>query len=338
MTTRVAINGFGRIGRNFLRGALQHSADFEVVAINDLTDPATLAHLLQYDTILGRFSEPVTAGDGVLHVGAREIRAFAEREPGKLPWAELGVDVVVESTGFFTSKEAASAHLDAGAKNVIISAPAKDADLTVVVGVNDQLLDPKNQPVISNASCTTNCLATIAQVFSDEFGISQGFMTTTHAYTGDQNLHDGPHRDLRRARAAALNIVPTSTGAASAIGLVMPELQGKLDGRALRVPVATGSYLELSLQSPTPGLTAERINAAFRAAAEGEKAKYLEYSEAPLVSSDIIGTEYSAVFDSGLTTVFGNTVQISAWYDNEWGYSTRLVELVERVGHLRAAE
>lgn len=332
MRTRVAINGFGRIGRNTLRGILSRGSELEVVAINDLTDPAALAQLFEYDSILGRFPERASAEGESLVVGEHRIRALAERDPAALPWAELGVDVVLESTGRFTSREAASAHLDAGARVVIVTAPAAGADLTVVVGVNDGLLDLSRQRVLSNASCTTNCLATVLRVFQDAFGIEQGIMTTTHAYTGDQNLHDGPHKDPRRARAAALNIVPTSTGAATAIGLVMPELEGRLSGRALRVPVPTGSYLEVALQSSTPGLTAERVNAAFRAAAAGPAAKYLEYSEAPLVSSDVIGTEYSAVFDSGLTAVFGNTVQISAWYDNEWGYTTRLIDLTERVG------
>ena len=331
MTVRVGINGFGRIGRNFFRAALAQGAEIEVVGANDLTDNKTLAHLLKYDSILGRLKEDVTYDDENIIVGGRKIRALEERDPGSLPWKELGADVVIESTGFFTDATKAKAHIDAGAQKVIISAPAKNEDFTVVLGANDGEYDPAKHHIISNASCTTNCLAPMAKVLHDTFTIERGLMTTIHAYTQDQNLQDGPHDDLRRARAAALNIVPTSTGAAKAIGLVLPDLQGKLDGFAFRVPIPTGSATDLTV---TVGrdTSVEEVNAAFKAAADGPLKGYLTYTEDEIVSSDIVTDPSSCTFDAKLTKVIGNQVKIVGWYDNEWGYSNRLVDLVKLVG------
>jgi glyceraldehyde 3-phosphate dehydrogenase len=331
VTVRVGINGFGRIGRNFFRAVQASGADIEVVAVNDLTDNQTLAHLLKYDSILGRFPGEVTATENDITVAGHTFKAFAERDPANLKWSDVGADVVVESTGFFTDATKARTHVDNGAKKVIISAPAKNEDITIVMGVNDDLYDADKHTVISNASCTTNCLAPMAKVINDAFTIEKGLMTTIHAYTQDQNLQDGPHKDLRRARAAALNIVPTSTGAAKAIGLVLPELKGKLDGFALRVPVPTGSATDLTL---TVGreTTVEEVNAAVKAAAEGELKAYLTYTEDEIVSTDIVTDPASCIFDSGLTRVIGNQVKVVGWYDNEWGYSNRLVDLVNHVG------
>ncbi|OBB85927.1 type I glyceraldehyde-3-phosphate dehydrogenase [Mycobacterium colombiense] len=336
MTVRVGINGFGRIGRNFYRALLaqqeQGTADIEVVAVNDLTDNASLAHLLKFDSILGRLPHDVSLeGDDTIVVGSKKIKALEVKEgPAALPWGDLGVDVVVESTGIFTNAAKAKGHLDAGAKKVIISAPATDEDITIVLGVNDDKYDG-SQNIISNASCTTNCLGPIAKVLNDEFGIVKGLMTTIHAYTQDQNLQDGPHKDLRRARAAALNIVPTSTGAAKAIGLVLPELKGKLDGYALRVPIPTGSVTDLTADLKKSA-TADEINAAMKAAAEGPMKGILKYYDAPIVSSDIVTDPHSSIFDSGLTKVIDDQAKVVSWYDNEWGYSNRLVDLVALVG------
>ena len=327
MTVRVGINGFGRIGRNFLRAALEHGEGFEVVAVNDLGDPAQLAHLLKYDSVAGRLGEKVSVEDGNLSVGGKTIKVLAERDPANLPWGELDVDIVIESTGFFTKADDARKHITAGAKKVLISAPAKGDVFTVVMGVNDGDYDPANHDIISNASCTTNCLGPLAKVLNDAFGIEKGLMTTVHAYTADQNLQDGPHSDLRRARAAALNMVPTSTGAAAAIGLVLPELKGKLDGFAIRVPVPTGSVTDLTVTLEKEA-TVEEINAAYAKAAQDPRwAGILTYTEDPIVSSDIVGDPSSCIFDSGLTRVMGNQVKIVGWYDNEWGYSNRLVDL-----------
>jgi glyceraldehyde 3-phosphate dehydrogenase len=336
VTVRVGINGFGRIGRNFYRALLaqqeQGIADIEVVAVNDITDNSTLAHLLKFDSILGRLPYDVSLeGEDTIVVGPAKIKALEVREgPAALPWGDLGVDVVVESTGLFTNAAKAKGHLDAGAKKVIISAPATDEDITIVLGVNDDKYDG-SQNIISNASCTTNCLAPVAKVLDDEFGIVRGLMTTIHAYTQDQNLQDGPHKDLRRARAAALNIVPTSTGAAKAIGLVLPHLKGKLDGYALRVPIPTGSVTDLTVEL-SKSASAEQINAAMKAAAEGPMKGVLKYYDAPIVSSDIVTDPHSSIFDSGLTKVIDNSAKIVSWYDNEWGYSNRLVDLVALVG------
>jgi glyceraldehyde 3-phosphate dehydrogenase len=331
VTVRVGINGFGRIGRNFLRAALAQGADIEVVGANDLTDNKTLAHLLKYDSILGRMTEDVSYDDENIVVGGRKIRALEERDPSALPWKELGADVVIESTGFFTDATKAKAHLDSGASKVIISAPAKNEDFTVVLGVNDGDYDASKHHIISNASCTTNCLAPMAKAIDDAFTIERGLMTTIHAYTQDQNLQDGPHKDLRRARAAALNIVPTSTGAAKAIGLVLPQLKGKLDGYALRVPIPTGSATDLTV-NVSRETSVEEVNEAVRAAAEGALKGYLRYTEDPIVSSDIVTDPASCIFDAGLTKVIGDEVKIVGWYDNEWGYSNRLVDLVGMVG------
>jgi glyceraldehyde 3-phosphate dehydrogenase len=328
VTVRVGINGFGRIGRNFFRAALASGADVEVVGANDLTDNKTLAHLLKYDSILGEDVE--VTGDSI-KVGKHTIAALEERDPANLPWKDLGADVVIESTGFFTDATKARAHIDAGAKKVIISAPASNEDVTLVMGVNDNSYDPASHHVISNASCTTNCLAPMAKALNDEFGIVSGLMTTIHAYTADQNLQDGPHKDLRRARAAAINIVPTTTGAAKAIGLVLPELKGKLDGFALRVPVPTGSATDLSFEASRE-TTPDEVNAAMKAAADGALKGYLRYTEDPIVSSDIVTDPASCIFDAGLTRVIGNQVKVVGWYDNEWGYSNRLVDLVGFVG------
>ncbi|MFF2823630.1 type I glyceraldehyde-3-phosphate dehydrogenase [Arthrobacter koreensis] len=331
MSIRVGINGFGRIGRNFLRAALQSENVFTVVAVNDLADPEQLAHLLKYDSVAGRLAEDVRVVDGDIKVGTQTIKVLAERDPGSLPWAELGVDIVIESTGLFTKAADAGKHISAGAKKVLISAPAKDEDFTVVMGVNDGDYDAEKHNIISNASCTTNCLAPMADVLNREFGIEQGLMTTIHAYTADQNLQDSPHRDLRRARAAALNVIPTSTGAAKAIGVVLPELKGKLDGYAMRVPVPTGSATDLTV-TVSRETTAEEVNEAFRAAAASDRwSGILTYTEDPIVSSDIVGDPASCIFDSGLTKVQGNQVKIVGWYDNEWGYSSRLVDLTALV-------
>ncbi|MEU5880649.1 type I glyceraldehyde-3-phosphate dehydrogenase [Spirillospora sp. NPDC047279] len=331
MTIRVGINGFGRIGRNFFRAIKASGADIEVVAVNDLTDNQTLATLLKYDSILGRFPEDVSATADEIIVGGKAIKAFEERDPANLKWGDLGVDIVVESTGFFTDATKAKVHADNGAKKVIISAPAKNEDITLVLGANEDKYDPAAHTVISNASCTTNCLAPLAKVLHDNFVIEKGLMTTIHAYTQDQNLQDAPHKDLRRARAAALNVVPTSTGAAKAIGLVLPELQGKLDGYALRVPVPTGSATDLTATLGRE-VTVDEVNAAFKAAAEGPLKGYLTYTDDPIVSSDIVTDPASCIYDSGLTKVIGDQVKVVGWYDNEWGYSNRLVDLVKMVG------
>jgi glyceraldehyde 3-phosphate dehydrogenase len=337
VTIRVGVNGFGRIGRNFYRAlaaqkAEGKSTDIEVIAVNDLTDNATLAHLLRFDSILGRYPEDVTLeGEDTIVVGNTKIKALEVKEgPAALPWGDLGVDVVVESTGIFTNAAKAKGHLDAGAKKVIISAPATDEDITIVLGVNDDKYDG-SQNIISNASCTTNCLGPLAKVLNDEFGIVKGLMTTIHAYTQDQNLQDGPHKDLRRARAAAINIVPTSTGAAKAIGLVLPELKGKLDGYALRVPIPTGSVTDLTAELSKTA-TVEQINTAFKAAADGPLKGILKYYDAPIVSSDIVTDPHSSLYDAGLTKVIDNQAKVVSWYDNEWGYSNRLVDLVALVG------
>ena len=332
MTVRVGINGFGRIGRNFFRAVTASGADIELVAANDLGDVATMAHLLKYDSILGRFPEPVAPVDGGIRVGDRVIKILAERDPANLPWGDLGVDVVVESTGFFTKAADARKHVDSGgAKKVIISAPASDEDVTIVMGVNDGDYDPAKHTIISNASCTTNCLGPLAKVLDDAVGIERGLMTTIHAYTQDQNLQDGPHKDLRRARAAALNIVPTSTGAAKAIGLVLPNLKGKLDGYALRVPVPTGSATDLTVTT-SRDTSADEVKEAYRAAADGPFKGILTYTEDEIVSSDIVTDPASCIFDSGLTKVIGNQVKVVGWYDNEWGYSNRLADVVRLVG------
>ncbi len=331
MTVRVGINGFGRIGRNFFRAVHASGADIEIVAVNDLTDNATLAHLLRYDSILGRLDAQVESSDTDITVDGRSIKVFAEKDPAALPWGDLGVQVVIESTGIFTDATKAKAHIDGGASKVIISAPASNEDITLVLGVNDQDYDPEQHHIISNASCTTNCLAPMAKALNDEFGIVKGLMTTIHAYTQDQNLQDAPHKDLRRARAAALNIVPTTTGAAKAVALVLPELKGKLDGYALRVAVPTGSATDLTFEAGRE-TSVEEVNAAVKAAAEGPLKGYLRYTEDPIVSSDIQGDPASCIFDSGLTKVIGNQVKVVGWYDNEWGYSSRLVDLTTLVG------
>jgi glyceraldehyde 3-phosphate dehydrogenase len=329
--TRVGINGFGRIGRNFFRASLNRDPAFEIVAANDLGDPQTMAHLLKFDSTLGPLGGEVTVEDGVLHAAGQQIKLLSERDPAQMPWGSLGVDIVVESTGFFTNREGAQKHLDAGAKKVVISAPATDPDITLVLGVNDDRYDPAQHHIISNASCTTNCLGPLAKVVNDAFGIERGFITTIHAYTADQRLQDMPHSDLRRARAAALNLIPTSTGAAKAIGLVLPELAGKLDGVAVRAPVPTGSLTDL-VAIVSRETTAAEVNAAFKAAAsDGPLAPYLQYSEDALVSTDIQESQYSCVFDSGLTMAGGQLVKVFGWYDNEWGYSCRLVDLVSKL-------
>ena len=333
MTVRVGVNGFGRIGRNFWRAVDAQrragTSDIEIVAVNDITDPATLAHLLKYDSILGRLPQEVEAGESEIIVDGSPIAVLAVRDPAELPWKEQEVEVVVESTGLFTKRDAAAKHLDAGANKVIISAPATGEDITIVMGVNDSAYDG-SQSIISNASCTTNCLAPMAKVLDDLVGIEKGLMTTIHAYTQDQNLQDGPHKDLRRARAAALNVVPTSTGAAKAIGLVLPHLKGKLDGYALRVPVPTGSATDLTAAVGRE-TSVEEVNGAMKAAADGPLAGILTYTEDPIVSSDIVTDPHSCIFDAGLTKVIGNQVKVVGWYDNEWGYSNRLVDLVAYV-------
>ena len=328
---KVGINGFGRIGRNFFREIEVSDADVQVVGINDLTDTKTLAHLLKYDSILGRFNGTVVAEDGAIVVNGIRIPIFAERDPADLPWGKIGAEIVVESTGFFTDADLAGKHMTAGAKKVIIAAPAKGEDITIVMGVNENNYDPASHNIISNASCTTNCLAPMAKAIDDAFGIERGLMTTIHAYTNDQSLLDFPHSDLRRSRAAALNMIPTSTGAAKAIGLVMPHLKGKLDGYAMRVPVPTGSATDLTVELRTAA-TKEEINAVVKAAAEGPLKGILQYTEDPIVSSDIVTDPSSCIFDSSLTNVNGNMVKVLGWYDNEWGYSNRLVDLVKFVG------
>ncbi len=333
MAVKVGINGFGRIGRNVFRAAHAAGADLEFVAVNDLTDPATLAHLLKYDSILGRFPGEVEAGDASISVDGKTIEVLSERDPAALPWGELGVDVVIESTGFFTARDDAAKHLAAGAKKVIISAPAKEPDVTVALGVNfDSDYDPASHHIISNASCTTNCLAPLAKVLNDSFGIEQGLMTTIHAYTADQRLQDMPHKDLRRARAAALNLIPTTTGAAKAVGLVLPELNGKLNGLAMRAPVATGSVVDLVFTTPEP-VTVAQVNAAVKSAAEGPMQGILSYTEDQIVSTDIVQDPHSSIFDAGQTMVIGDgrLAKAVSWYDNEWGYSNRCVELAGKV-------
>jgi glyceraldehyde 3-phosphate dehydrogenase len=331
VTVRVGINGFGRIGRNFWRAVAASGQDIEIVAVNDLTSPEVLAHLLKYDSILGVLKEDIAADGEGIKIAGSTMKVLSERDPANLPWGDLGVDVVIESTGFFTKAADARKHVDAGgAKKVIVSAPASDDDITIVMGVNDNLYDG-SQTIISNASCTTNCLAPLAKVLNDAFGIERGLMTTIHAYTADQNLQDGPHKDLRRARAAALNMVPTSTGAAKAIGLVLPELKGKLDGYAIRVPVPTGSATDLTVQVGKEA-SADEIDAAYREAAAGPLGKYLTYTDAPIVSSDIVTDPSSCIYDAKLTKVFGPMVKVLGWYDNEWGYSNRLADLTTLVG------
>jgi glyceraldehyde 3-phosphate dehydrogenase len=328
---KVGVNGFGRIGRNFLRASLESGANFEIVAINDLTDNATLAHLLKYDSILGRLNKPVTHTDTTITVAGKTITVSAQRDPANIPWGQLGVDIVVESTGIFTKAADARKHITAGAKKVIISAPGSDEDITIVMGVNHEKYDSANHHIISNASCTTNCLAPMAKVLNDEFGIVRGLMTTIHAYTNDQVILDFPHKDLRRSRAAALSIIPTSTGAAKAISLVIPELKGKLDGFAMRVPVPTGSATDLTVELAKE-VTVEQINAAIKKASEGSLKGYLTYTEDPIVSADIVTDPASCIFDAGLTKVIGTQVKVVGWYDNEWGYSNRLVDLIQYIG------
>ncbi|MFN8224611.1 MAG: type I glyceraldehyde-3-phosphate dehydrogenase [Gaiellales bacterium] len=331
MAVRVGINGFGRIGRNFFRAQQQLGAAVEIVAVNDLGDAKTMAHLLKFDSVLGPFGGEVSLGDGVIHAGGESMKMLSERDPAALPWGELGVDVVLESTGIFTDRAGAQKHLDAGAKKVVISAPATDPDFTVVLGVNDDAYDPAAHHIVSNASCTTNCVAPLAKVIDDLAVIKSGFMTTTHAYTNDQQILDLPHKDLRRARAAAVNVIPTSTGAAKAIGLVLPHLKGKVDGVAVRVPVPTGSLTDLVVEVERE-VSKDEVNAAYKAAATtGPLAEVLQYSEDPLVSTDIVGNAHSCIFDSGLTMSHGTTVKVFGWYDNEWGYSCRLVDLVGRL-------
>jgi len=330
MAVRVGINGFGRIGRNFFRAYLERGGDFEIVAANDIGDVPTMAHLLKHDSVLGNLTEHIEAGEGVIRVDGQELRILAERDPRALPWGDLGVEVVIESTGFFTKREGAEQHIEAGAKKVVISAPATDPDVTIVLGVNDDAYDPDAHQLISNASCTTNCVAPIAKVLHDTFRIEQGFMTTIHAYTADQRLVDAPHEDLRRARAAAINLIPTSTGAARAIGLVLPELKGKVDGIAVRAPVPTGSVVDLVVRVARE-TSVEEVNEAFRAAASGGLEGILQHTEDPIVSTDIQKSPYSCIFDAPLTMANGTLVKVFGWYDNEWGYSCRLVDLVARM-------
>jgi len=328
---KVGINGFGRIGRNFLRAVIASDAKIEIVAVNDLTSIDTLAHLIKYDSILGRLNKEITFDDSSLTISGKKIRVFAEKDPAALPWGSVGADIVIESTGRFTKASDAAKHLTGGAKKVVISAPATDEDVTLVLGVNDSAYDPAKHKIISNASCTTNCLAPMAKVLHENFGIVKGFMTTVHAYTNDQVILDFPHKDLRRARAAATNIIPTSTGAAKAIGLVLPELKGKLDGYALRVPVPTGSITDLTVEVSKETSAAE-VNAAMKKAAEGELKGILRYTEDPIVSADIVTDPHSSIFDAGITKVIGNQVKVASWYDNEWGYSNRLVDLMSFIG------
>jgi glyceraldehyde 3-phosphate dehydrogenase len=331
MSVRVAINGFGRIGRNVFRAARGREAEFEIVAVNDLTDAGTLAHLLTYDSVHKRYPGTVATGEKGLVVDGKDVAVLSERDPAALPWKDMGVEIVVESTGFFTKREGASKHLEAGARKVVISAPATEPDITICLGVNDGLYDADKHHIISNASCTTNCLAPLAKVLMDSFGIKQGYMTTTHAYTNDQQILDLPHSDLRRARAAAINIIPTSTGAAKAIGLVMPELLGKLDGISMRVPVPDGSVTDLVAVLDRE-VTRDEVNEAFRAAADtGPFTGVLQYTEDPIVSTDIVGSSYSSIFDSKLTMASGNVAKVVSWYDNEWGYSNRVVDLIAKI-------
>ncbi len=330
MSVKIGINGFGRIGRNYLRAALAQGSGLDIVAVNDLSDTRSLATLLKYDSVAGRINADVSFDDTHVIVNGKKIKVLAERDPALLPWAALGVQIVIESTGRFTNVTDAQKHRDAGATKVLISAPGTDVHGTFVMGVNHETYNPETDLIISNASCTTNCLAPLAKVFHDAFGIENGLMTTVHAYTADQNLQDGPHDDLRRARAAAINIVPSSTGAAKAIGLVLPELKGKLDGFALRVPVPTGSITDLTVVTPST-VTVDEVLAAYKTASEGYLKGILSYTDEPLVSSDIVSDPHSAIFDAGLVKVIGNTVKVSAWYDNEWGYSNRLVDLTEYV-------
>jgi glyceraldehyde 3-phosphate dehydrogenase len=331
VSVKIGINGFGRIGRNYFRAALAKGSDLEIVAVNDLTDNKSLAHLLKYDSVTGRLDATVELEGDSIVVNGKPIKVLEERDPANLPWGELGVDIVIESTGRFTKSDDARKHIAAGAKKVIVSAPASGADVaTLVLGVNESTYDPATHDIISNASCTTNCLAPLAKVLLDRFGIERGLMTTVHAYTADQNLQDGPHSDLRRARAAAINIIPTSTGAAKALGRVIPELVGKLDGYALRVPVPTGSITDLTVELTNPA-TVDEINAACKAAADGDLKGILSYTEDPIVSSDIVSDPHSSIFDAGLTKVIGNQVKVASWYDNEWGYSNRLVDITEYV-------
>ena len=331
MSVRVGINGFGRIGRNVFRAARERGSGYEIVAVNDLMEPKIAAHLLRYDTVHGRFAGTVEPGDGKLVVDGKDVRVLSERDPANLPWEDMGVEVVVESTGLFTKRDAASKHLDAGARKVIISAPATEPDITICIGVNDDKYDAGQHNIISNASCTTNCLAPLVKVLHEEFGIERGFMTTTHAYTQDQQILDAVHRDYRRARAAAANVIPTSTGAATAIGLVIPEMQGRLDGISMRVPVTDGSVTDLVAQVGRE-TNKDEVNAAFAAAADkGALTGILRYSDDPLVSSDIVGESYSSIFDSPLTMVNGNLVKVVSWYDNEWGYSCRVADLIQKV-------
>jgi glyceraldehyde 3-phosphate dehydrogenase len=329
---RVGINGFGRIGRNFLRAQLERGGDFEIVAANDIGDAKTMAYLLKHDSVLGTLDVPVEAGEGGISVGGHEIKLLSERDPAELPWADLGVDVAIESTGLFTKRPDAEKHLQAGAKKVVISAPATDPDITIVLGVNDREYDPEQDHVISNASCTTNCVAPVAKVLHEAYGIERGFMTTIHAYTNDQQVLDLPHKDLRRARAAAINLIPTSTGAARAIGVVLPDLKGKVDGMSMRAPVPDGSIVDLVVQVGAEP-TAEEVNELFRSQADkGDFTGILRYTDEPIVSTDIVHSSYSSIFDSDLTMANGNLVKVFSWYDNEWGYSCRLVDLVEKVG------
>ncbi len=329
---RVGINGFGRIGRNFLRAQLQQGGDIEIVAANDIGDTKTMAHLLKHDSVLGTLDVAVEAGDGVISVGGHEIKFFSERDPADLPWSDLGVDVAIESTGLFTKRPDAEKHLQAGAKKVVISAPATDPDITIVLGVNDREYDPEQHNIISNASCTTNCVAPVAKILHEAYGIERGFMTTIHAYTNDQNVLDLPHKDLRRARAAAINLIPTSTGAARAIGVVLPELKGKVDGMSMRAPVPTGSIVDLVVQLGAEP-TVEAVNELFRGKADtGDLEGILQYTDEPIVSTDIVHSSYSSIFDSDLTMANGNLVKVFSWYDNEWGYSCRLVDLVAKIG------
>jgi glyceraldehyde 3-phosphate dehydrogenase len=332
--TRVAINGFGRIGRNFLRAYLERRPDYEVVALNDLGDVKTMAHLLEFDSLLGRLGEEVTVDAETITVGGQELHAFAIAKPKDLPWRELGIDVVIESTGRFTKRDQAQAHLDAGAGSVVISAVANDADVMVVLGVNDDAYDPERHRIVSNASCTTNCVTPLAKVLHDTFAIERGFMTTVHAYTASQPVLDAPHKDLRRARAAAINLVPTTTGATRALGTVLPELAGKIDAIAIRAPIPVGSIVDLVVQLGRPA-DRDEVNAAFQSAADGPLGGILRYADEPLVSTDIVRSPYSCVFDSQLTTAQGSLVKVFGWYDNEWGYSCRLVDLVARIGSAR---
>jgi len=331
MATRVGINGFGRIGRNFLRAQLERGGDFEVVAANDIGDTKTMAHLLKHDSVLGPLNVPVEAGDGYIKVNGNEIKFVSEKDPADLPWGELGVDIAIESTGHFTKRDAAQKHLDAGAKKVVISAPATDPDITLVLGVNDREYDPEKHSIISNASCTTNCIAPVAKVLHEAYTIERGFMTTIHAYTNDQRTLDLPHSDLRRARAAAINLIPTSTGAARAIGIVLPDLKGKIDGMSMRAPVPTGSIVDFVVQVASE-TSVDEVNALFRGKADtGDLEGILQYTDEPIVSTDIVHSPYSSIFDSDLTMVNGNLVKVFSWYDNEWGYSCRLVDLVEKI-------